>query len=477
MPAISKPWDTVFVLERAKETASVIIREIKRVRAKDFPYPLPRKLLDILLERADKRSTALSELDDDQVFWDGGTSQEDRLAQIRTLAAALAFPHFALSLVYAVDSTRIPFEIIRAFQRLAGKLLRPADQVQIMLKPLEQYNYVIVPLGQIDSRLDQDYLLGFPSADSSSLSVHTMFLHELAHPVFRLVRNELLSDIATALEAAESSLTGEIDAAVNTSMQSAGIQKPAEGSKELQTWGKMFTAYRKAVLDRAAEVTLKWVEEVFCDLCATRLAGPAYLCTYQAFALPFFSHTCPSEEHPDDWLRLQILRAAIARLSSLDEAFRDVCTRFGKYADLVNGIQGTNVSGIPVEFAVAHRVLRPSSDNPFIKRLFSCVDDRIPNPFAVEGFTEAMDRGLEGVGVCIPPDPTAYFKEGAGLEIEHIISYVFVVMWLFKLNHMDGWKKRYDWGVDRCNDALDCISIKALESAELAHSYVEAPRQ
>src|SRR5262249_38081009 len=153
----------------------------------------------------------------------------------RTNGATLAYVHELVGLLYGVDSPRVPFEIIRSFENLANDLL--GTDVRLMLKPSDAYNYEILDLGATGLPLSNAFLLYFPSAEASSFLIHTIFFHELGHPLFsHRVAQSLEPELALALAEAKQALDGQITAEAKRRLAAAGFPVPAGLGAQEELW-------------------------------------------------------------------------------------------------------------------------------------------------------------------------------------------------------------------------------------------------
>lgn len=468
----SSSEDTTFVLDRALDRARTLQRELERLLAKDFGFGLAPRILDLLQKTAKDAERKLGLLKKDGVFLDSRTPADERLDSIRTNAANLHLVHTLLDLVSRVGSSRLPLEMVRAFEQLAGDLLKVQDRVAILLQPVNTYNYRLLELNKIFRGWDHEFLVQVPSADSFSFLLHTILFHELGHPVFgRVVEKDLRGPLGTALARAERSLRVEIDKEVQSRMLAAGIPKPGRNSDQRDFWSKRQEAMREELLSYASEVARSWTEEIWCDLLATRLVGPGYLCAFQTLLLPFSSPGEASDSHPDSWLRLQVIARYSVQEKSAVDGFEAIYEEFGQRATTVEGVTKPTDAQLSIHHRIAHEVLKPDPESEFVELLFSKVRTSVPNPLEMPEFLEALIHGRDQLVHLVPPDPFLHFPPGTKLRSYEVVPFVFYVAWLFKLSQIGVWRDRYGWDAERQDDVLDQICMKALESAELVRRY------
>jgi hypothetical protein len=455
-----------FVLGRAVERATAVLKEIARVSAKDFAFGLPRKILSTLRDEAEAVKADLLDLNKDPVVWNKGTPAAERLASIRTLAARIEVIHDGLTLVHAVDSSRLPFELVSILEQLANQILN-ATGVEVMLQPSYEYSYSILDLAQTFAGPDfkDTFLISFPSAETMSLAMHTIILHELGHPLFSRIEASIRPVLTKGLVDAQKILSADIEDEVRMRMAAIGIPT---GAPLFQPHVKEST---NEVLQEAADLTRNWTGEIWCDLVATRLVGPAYICAFQSLMLPFFSTSEASDTHPDNWLRLNIMRKFMDSELSSTPVLKQVSELFGIHQNIVGGIEPPNAADLETTFKIAGHILRPDDDNTVLAEVFSIVRQRIPSPISSPEFLEALKRGIDRTVDLVPPDPFLHFSADYKASPVEIVAYVFYCYWLFKLTRYDEWKAKLEWDDDRCDFVLNNMGIKALEAAQLKHAF------
>lgn len=496
----AKAWDDLgsrFVLNRAVERVQSLVREIARIAAKDFAFPLPGKLLDLLREEAEAIGAELSKLDQDPVIWNPQTPSEDRLDAIRTLATKMQWVHVRVSVVAGVDSSRLPFEMVGAFEELAAGLMN-CRAVEFILQPKFEYNYTVLPLRKLFKQpaMQDALLLSMPSADCASVALHTLFLHELGHPAFQQRIEKLLRPyVVVATAGADSALTAQIDAEVNRRLLAKGVPPPPQGpphNATLSLWQLQFGQERLTLFDECVRVLFAWTEELWCDLCAARLVGPAYLCAYEALILPFLATNEPSHSHPDSWLRLQVLNSFLNDEAAREPQLQSITALFGTYAQPLSGLKQPAYATLPIPYQVAQYVLSPASGSNFLEVLTASVLAIVPSPITRPTFLDEIGRGLQQLEQLIPIDPYLHARgsERAGsgpgaageerepprLTAEEVVSFVFYCYWLFKLKGYGQWATRFNWQPERCDEVLTQMSLKALEAADLRRRFLKQNR-
>lgn len=107
-------------LECLASRINSLAAEIQRVRAKDHPYEEPRIVYDVLLSALDRRSKVFN---DHVRLFRRPDKRKFLEATCDTLAIDLNTIAELFSLVDRVDSSRIPFEILRALSWAAEQLV------------------------------------------------------------------------------------------------------------------------------------------------------------------------------------------------------------------------------------------------------------------------------------------------------------------------------------------------------------------
>ncbi|MDX6529496.1 MAG: hypothetical protein QOH41_1786 [Blastocatellia bacterium] len=288
--------------------------EILRVKNKDRPYTETDIVYDSLVSviesrrnlvvRAKKLAAAKGTVIDQAVF-------NHRAKDLETVFQVFSYTD-------RVDSPRIPFEVLRSLSWVANKLFGEQCYTVVRLEP--KYNYGILSCrrefekngwgkywqyadeGQHDSLSIQNgqappnvLLLGFPSPDAGSTLVHALAAHEFGHE-FAFKWNNDIKDVREAVVTA-------VKGSYNVDLQDYlwGIITRREGESQDDVTEKA-RRYIFALIDK---ITSGWLSEIFSDLVAARLVGPAFLAAFDRIII---GHGKAGETHPSASLRRSLVR-------------------------------------------------------------------------------------------------------------------------------------------------------------------------
>lgn len=296
------PLQLGFLADRALS----IDTEIGRVANKDHPFALPLVIYDALQRALRGRMAML------------GASQSrperDLNAVFLTVGADLKKIFSYFSAARRVDSARIPFELLRPLSTAATSLLGRPSYVIIRLH--HEYTYTIDFVDEwfrqaewLRSWLDaldaafpasagaepprpHILLLGFPAPEADSTLMHVLAAHEFGHQLFREWAPQLkdgLTKARTALQT-DPAWKAEIDNYVAT--QTTYSTTGALPKRDAWAPAKMVQRY--------GVVTDHWLQEVFSDLLAAHLVGPAYLAAFDRLGV---SMMAASDHYPPSVLR------------------------------------------------------------------------------------------------------------------------------------------------------------------------------
>jgi hypothetical protein len=325
------------------ERIDAIASELKRLRTKGFPRPIATRLLESLgsllpamakdVERAYQKATGRN------------ASWVELSKEVRGLTSPLTVIHALLHFLDKTDSSRVPFELLDAFQALSLELT--GSEVDFILKPERSYNYstgdlqsYVPGLGLALKKhpaLPAARIVCFPSAEAASTLLHTLLFHEIAHTVYE--------QKASAVGIEE--------------IVQSGIRRalPGDGSTPAN------------VQFDADALLADWLEEIFCDCFAYRLVGPAYASAYFWYSEPFAAASSGDKQHPEPALRAQFLRDYVEHLKTTDPEAKAVCDLFGDH-HIPSTAAGIGLSGGPEKELARAAIL----DTEVRKALFSAVD-------------------------------------------------------------------------------------------------------
>lgn len=460
------------VLDSALQRACAVDEEIERLKGKDYAFQLPKQFLELLGKFTRKTIRDLKETPADPKIWDTSLDPMQRIDHVSTLATRAEWFHSLLRTVDRVDSTRLPFEVVRSFEALLADVLRDGSHVKLLLKPERASNYAIVNLGAlfVDDPWKEDaqalqhaYKLSLPSSEPASMAMHTLFLHELGHSHFaanvttpfieEIALKALKSDAAKSIIAAETSARLRIELAESpkSAAQDQNAVAAVLGSQVEKEFFQTFPILFGA-----------WTREVYADLFALRLVGPAYICAFQAFFLPGLVREGASRTHPDPVLRMKILRWALDRWCEGDPTLAALRERFA--ASLFE------IPEMPLVEKRTHRfaagLLDPGNGSSGVVAQLAGLIEAIPSPFSAN-VVNALQASLKGLNVLIPPNPYLFLLNGSTIGIRTAVAFTFSAIWLYRLSKYQHWVKTYDWTQDHSERVLNQLAQKAFEAADL----------
>jgi len=457
-------WQIESVLSRIQS----IRTEIERVAAKDHPYAEPGivySALLLVLDRSEKKVTqALSLYPKNPTLGDRATvvtlETEDKVLQ--DVAAIF-------NLADRVDSARIPFEIIRALSWAAKSLLQARCHTIIRLDTV--YTYSIwscrekfeekdfgrqwrLAVEEIGSSIEDPVpLLGFPSTAAGSTLLHAIAAHEFAH----VLKNERKSDISRKLDGLAISLTtnrcNSSADALDGYARDTTIRRPGVSEKEA-------LKLRRDQLEDSIKVAVRfWFSEVFCDLVAARLVGPAFLAALDR--LTPTSADSPSLTHPPISVRRSLvsdyLQTEIPNLP-LDDVWQDVLRSV------------TAGDDIDLPWIICEEVITEGA--PKISQIVNEVI--ISSPFGwvtdLNAFLASVEESLEYLS-----PPSAGLKLAGNVEDANYFWLLMFAAWRFRLTpkKFEGFKQTYGWTERKAEEALSNLLLHSLQSIELRSRWLE----
>lgn len=446
-------------LECLASRINSLAAEIQRVRAKDHPYEEPRIVYDVLLSALDRRSKVFS--DHVRLFRrpEKGKFLE---ATCETLAIDLHTIAELFSLVDRVDSSRIPFEILRALSWAAEQLVGIKCRVVVRLDPI--FNYSIFSTERVvthynwhadwvnviarrDWNYDDILWLGIPSALSGSILVNALAAHEIGHLLFYKQKDALIPIIskiyATVLPDHQSRLQEHIVAEVERA-------EPLPPTKDI------YNTKAGALSLRLQQTALDWCEEVYSDLVGARLLGPAYLA---AFDRVLVGKHPPSSSHPPNQLRRDIVKDYIEKTApklSIDPV----------WASLTTSTEHPSWGNNPVwnfEETVCRAIAAPFRET--LQTISSPFDEDFE---AFSSMVSEMEAHIEHLS----PPSVVLRARSQWLDSKGFWA-IFYVAWHFRLNkpRFSEFAARYGWDTNLCNaeDALGNLVLQSLKSLELTY--------
>ncbi|WP_437658496.1 hypothetical protein [Sorangium sp. So ce1182] len=431
--------------------------EIERLEGKDLPVPTLRLLLGALRQVANKVRDNIEEYAESLTEYerDAAAHRADpsvpkpfplARAQLHAAAGPLVVLHLILQIFDKSDSSRIPFELVRAFERFTSELLD--EEIAFLFKPTRAYDYSVLdvhkrfaqrhrvwePFKQLKPHA---FLVEFPAAEASSVLLHTLLYHELGHTYFtRRVDKERLLEL------------------VNSTLPGAAAS--------------------------ARSALYSWVEEIFCDLFALRLTGPAFLCAFQFFGDPFLNELSMSPSHPGFATRRRALFDYGSRLASSYPEMGLTCALFGDYCRVPSSeavCDEADLAGTPLpeEDPTMLPAIKAvvATDSDLWKYVFEKLDE-CATPFRHPGMTKSIERAVEQVGALVPP---VVRPLPAGWGMGEMLAVAFCAAWLFRIERMCEWtdsqnqRECQGWSETRAQRALGDILLAGVEGGELELRY------
>ncbi len=319
------PWQVECLLIRMDSLRN----EILRVKNKDRPYTETDIVYDSLVSVIESRRDQVIKAH--RLAIAKGTVIDQALFNHRAKDLETIFTVF--SYTDRVDSPRIPFEVLRSLSWVANQLFSERCYTVVRLEP--QYNYTILSCRReferngwgkywryletepsSDSAAGQTsvqappnvLLLGFPSPDAGSTLVHALAAHEFGH--------EFAFKWDDDIRAVRELVATEVRLSYNVDLQDylMGIITRREGESQDDVSEKA----RKYIFALINSIAAGWLKEIFSDLVAARLVGPAFLAAFDRIII---GHGKAGETHPSAALRRTLVRRYLNEL--LPEVIKD----------------------------------------------------------------------------------------------------------------------------------------------------------
>lgn len=287
--------------------------EIQRVADKDHPYSEPSRIYSALLKVIASRRALLRSA---QEYYPKSTSGLRGLGTtIEQVVLSLDDVAYLFELAHRVDSARIPFEIMHALSWAAQSLLPEPCRVVVRLDP--NYNYSILSLRQAfaekkwlpywNAALEGDkpssssnvLLIGFPSPEVGSILVHAIAAHELGHQIAE-TKGEVLTDLLTSCM---SSVKQKYSSEITEYISDRAVRRSGVSPQDA------FVKAAKLVENELYKISRRWVSELFADLVAARLVGPAFLAAFDRVLL---GQGDPKSTHPPSQFRRNLVKRFLA---------------------------------------------------------------------------------------------------------------------------------------------------------------------
>lgn len=476
-----------FLLASAIQRAQSLRKELEVLSKREYAFPHPSTFLRVLQDLSENTIGDIESLRTSPTFMNPRSPLKEQIETIERNAEVVGWIHDLIGVVQEVDSPRLPHEIVRSLESLAQELLL-APQAGIILKATNNFTYMILDFGRpldptqpagsstpnvarftdrLRARLDGLFVLYFPLIESDDILMHTLFLHELGHLVFpRRMRAAIRDDFDTRLKHALLSLRGEISTSIQAYLRNNAY--PASS-----TLVALIREYQ--IVGSARAIALQWLEEIFCDLCALRIVGPAYLRAFTSQLLPFSPHEVASRTHPDIDFRLQLLTLFSRRMQSASKSYGSLLQEFGGESGMIPPLGGAHAYPVEIEVRIAKSILEPTSSNSLLEAMCRWVETNIESPVSSVEFLNKHACATSSIEELIPPlgDSSNTVSCSAAWSVALVLS----SLWSFRLGGFPKWMSRYEWTDDKCVSVLDELGMKALESSELERRFVSLPRK
>jgi hypothetical protein len=455
---MASPWQIECLTYRINS----LVAEIQRVSKKDHPYNEPRVVYEALLSVLDGRAKLLK--DYVQLFQlPGGERSLQNCYE--TVARDVAIVAEVFSLVDRVDSARIPFEILRPLSWAARELVRGKYRVVVRLDPIFDYTFMSTRMVFENRGWGADWLkvtqkhkiahdvllLGIPSAYAHAILLNALAAHELGHLLFNTQRQQL-KDIITLV-------FRQVFQKHNLKLQDY-VARRARGLPG----GLTQDAYANESADvyrLALSITMEWCSELYSDLVATRLLGPAYIA---AFDRVLIGRWQPTESHPPNDLRRNLM------ITYFEKNFPQIVANSGElWASLKNGLS-ESARYVDELWTFGEEVCR-SAVAPFTETLTKIVNTPFSEP--PEEFSSLISEMQDHIDNLSPP--SAVLGEKSMWINSNGFWSMFYAAWYFRLNRarFESFTRRYQWQ-DSPSDAEDALSnllLQGLRSLELKFRF------
>lgn len=452
-------WQIECLLARIQSLKS----EVNRVKQKDHPYPEPDTIYNALLRVID---------DCDKYFAEALLRYKPDKTGQRKLQSAFDSTEKQLRLVFEffgrvdrVDSPRIPFEILRALSWVANFLLQETSQAVVRLDPKHTYSIgscrqefegrgwdAFWPAESKETNTPSTVLIiGFPSTEASSILVHALAAHEFGHQFghrfrsrIKLIREQILADVK------KSSNQDILD-------YQREIRNSSLGSDDV------ITRRLIATLD---EVARNWLNEIFADLVATRLVGPAFLTAFDRVLLDQGKDTIT---HPNGGLRRALVYEYLSR--EMGEILKDEVwmSYFEQFRDSSQVASADLIKQLGAKICWAG-----------LERLSGIVNS-VPSPLSDASFSQAVDEMEKHIEHLSPPSGALQIR--GTMDDASKFWLVMYAAWHFRMNEarFKEFTTRYGWrddkessGTKKAEDALGNLVLHALESLELRFRWEQS---
>jgi len=447
--------------------------EILRVKNKDRPYTETDIVYDSLVAVIKSRHDMVTKAQ--KLYAAKGTLIPQSVFNHRAKDLETIFKFF--SYTDRVDSPRIPFEVLRSLSWVANDLFGEKCYAVVRLEP--EYNYAILSCrreferngwgqywqyapeedtrasGSSDRKAAPNVLLlGFPSPDAGSTLVHALAAHEFGHE-FAHKWNDDLTEV-------REQVVSEVKSFYNTVLQdyTSGIFRRQEGESQDDVSEKA----RKYLLALIESISSSWLKEIFSDLAAARLVGPAFLAAFDRIII---GHGKGSEKYPPASLRRSLVRRYLEKL--LPQVISDPT-----WAQLFD-----NSALVDLPSDELFRVMQQVFDG-VIDKLIPILN-RIPSPLTrlkaneLSDLLETMEEHIDNLA-----PPSVPLSVGDKLPDTEKFWLLVFVAWHYRLSDRFDELRRLcgdDTDSARAEEILGNLLLHSLQSLELRARWHEAMNQ
>jgi hypothetical protein len=417
--------------ESAKDRIAALSAEIDRLAAKKFPTRSANRLLDAFRARIGALDQALREWEEEDVT---AYDAEQLCLEIQGITSPVLFLHQMLHFLDKVDSPRLPFEMIDAFEDLTAELGVPS---KILLKPDRQYNYYTLLTSDIATRrglteralaeaLPNLVIAGFPSAEADSTLLHTLLFHEIGHVLYRKTLSVEIADLikVAVTEQGFAATAGDLDC-IN-----------------------------------------RWTEEVCCDLIALRLVGSPYWFAFQWYSVPLLERAAAaSESHPDLAVRVEMMSDYHRALCMEYREASQIADQFGIADELPRLVRRANTAEPPAGARLAKKMLVDAS---YRTSVFDIIRRHVRSPFEFNGLAADVSGAAAEITHFIPPGSLLVPEQFRSLTSSQLLALIFGAVWKFRIKSYHEWDK---FKVHNKARVLSELTLAAIEASTLVRKF------
>lgn len=313
------------LLELIQQTSDRICalreRSVETLR-QDFPSDTPQLLAKLLLQLVDKVDDRLGQLASEANT--ATPASKDTLSRHVRLCAC-SVRNLAPYLRY-IDGARLehnPWHLVGQFERLCRHIV---PRARVIIRPKWKYNYesrwlnrelnnqvklLKHELRPIFERFPNFFVLSYTSAESEDLLQYAIWGHEIGHLYFQELSAtdaEAVQTFSQAVSKAAPFDPKEIDDLLRFRFRWRLGVDPSDVAQS------DYDSQKDWLTTQLASVRNRWLSEIFADLFAIRLLGPAPLYAFASLPLTDDELGQSAATHPSPRLRIAEMVAQIDRL-------------------------------------------------------------------------------------------------------------------------------------------------------------------